>query len=280
MSKIIHYCWFGGKPLPKLAKKCIKSWKKYLPDYEIIEWNEKNFDINMTDFSRKAYENKKWAFVSDVARTYALKQFGGIYLDTDMEITRNVDFLLDDDFFAGWESKDFVAVGVMGAKKPNNPIINQMYERYEKLVFNLDNMYSFAIPKVLTKILKDEYGMKNKYMENQKLKGNTCVYARDYFYPLSYDRKDNMFTENTCMIHYYDASWVPVGERVAGKLNRVVGPKAARNIVHSLSVTKRVGKGIARVVLYPYVYYRRKKIDEKNFRIQEQRFVGVLCCKK
>ena len=84
MEKYIHYCWFGNNKLSGLAKKCIKSWKKYLPDYEIIEWNEENFDVNITKFSKKAYEEKKWAFVSDVARVYALKKMGGIYFDTDM----------------------------------------------------------------------------------------------------------------------------------------------------------------------------------------------------
>ena len=116
MKKYIHYCWFGGKPLPKLAKKCIKSWKKYLPDFEIIEWNEQNFDINITNFSRDAFKNKKWAFVSDVARIYALKEYGGIYFDTDMIVTKNIDELLKDEVFAGWESEFNVAVGVLYSK--------------------------------------------------------------------------------------------------------------------------------------------------------------------
>ena len=93
MSKYIHYCWFGGKPLPKLAKKCIKSWKKYLPDYEIIEWNENNVDLEECAFIKEAYENKKWAFVADYARTKAIYEMGGIYFDTDMLITKPIDFL-------------------------------------------------------------------------------------------------------------------------------------------------------------------------------------------
>ena len=133
MAKIIHYCWFGGKPLPKLAKKCIKSWEKYLPDYEIRRWDESNFDVNITEFSKKAYEEKKWAFVSDVARVYALKEYGGIYFDTDMMVVKDVDFLKDEEFFAGWESKDYVAVGALGAKNPDNPIINDLVKKYELL---------------------------------------------------------------------------------------------------------------------------------------------------
>lgn len=100
MEKYIHYCWFGNNKLPKLAKKCIKSWKKYLPEYKIIEWNENNFDVNITRFSKQAYEAKNWAFVSDVARIYALKEMGGIYFDTDMMITSHVsDDILEKDFF-------------------------------------------------------------------------------------------------------------------------------------------------------------------------------------
>ena len=90
MKKIIHYCWFGGKKIPNSVKKCIKTWKKYLPDYEIKEWNEENFDVNVCPFVKEAYENKKWAMVSDYARIYALYQDGGIYLDTDVKILKNI----------------------------------------------------------------------------------------------------------------------------------------------------------------------------------------------
>ena len=93
MKKYIHYCWFGDKPLPKLAKKCIESWKKYLPDYEIIRWSEENVDLEECPFIKGAYENKKWAFVADYARTRALNEMGGIYFDTDMEVTKNIDEL-------------------------------------------------------------------------------------------------------------------------------------------------------------------------------------------
>ena len=132
MEKYIHYCWFGNGKLPKLAKRCIKSWKKYLPDYKIIEWNESNFDVNITKFSKKAYEEKNWAFVSDVERTYALKEMGGIYFDTDMLITRKIDReILDSIFFVGWESDINIAVGVLGATK-GNEIIDVLYI-YDKM---------------------------------------------------------------------------------------------------------------------------------------------------
>ena len=93
IPKKIHYCWFGGNPLPSLAVKCIESWKKYLPDYEIKEWNESNFDLNYNDYVREAYEAKKWAFITDVVRLYAMVTEGGIYMDTDVEVLKPLDSL-------------------------------------------------------------------------------------------------------------------------------------------------------------------------------------------
>ena len=112
MEKIIHYCWFGGKPLPKLAKKCLKSWKKYLPDYKIMKWSEENVDLDECPFIRQAYDAKKYAFVADYVRTKALKEYGGIYFDTDMEVTKDISNLLNDNTFLGVEDTGYVAVGV------------------------------------------------------------------------------------------------------------------------------------------------------------------------
>ena len=125
MAKIIHYCWFGGNKKPKKLKKYIKSWKKYLPDYEIMEWNESNFDVNITKFSKKAYECKKWAFVSDVARIYALKEYGGIYFDTDVQVIKSLTPLLDTKFLCGMEIGNHYGTGIIGAEK-NSPIIKKI----------------------------------------------------------------------------------------------------------------------------------------------------------
>ena len=116
-SKYIHYCWFGGKPLPKLAKKCLKSWEKYLPDYKIIRWDESNVDFNECPYIKEAYENKKWAFVADYARTKAIYEMGGIYFDTDMIITKPIDFLLENETFLGIEDSGMVNSAVWGTTK-------------------------------------------------------------------------------------------------------------------------------------------------------------------
>jgi hypothetical protein len=264
MAKIIHYCWFGNNPMPKLAKQCIKSWQKYLPDYEIKRWDESNFDPNITPFSKKAYEQKKWAFVSDVARIYALKKYGGIYFDTDMMLTKNIDFLLKDDFFVGWESKDHVAVGVLGVKNPENKIINDLYDVYKNISFDENNLYAFSIPKVLTKLLKTKYGLGSNHMQNQKLKENICVYAREYFYPLSYDHRDNLFTENTCMIHYYDASWISKPQRRIIRLYRMLGKEKGDKFVQGLRKMRKGIKLVAKILLFPLLKIRAKVREEKR----------------
>ena len=262
MKKYIHYCWFGGKPLPRLAKKCINSWKKFLPDYEIIEWNEKNFDVNITNFSKHAYDAKKWAFVSDVARIYALKEYGGIYFDTDMIVTKNIDFLFEDELFAGWESEFNVAVGVLYSKNKNHPLINKLWNFYKENDFDEDNMFSFSIPTLLGNILKIDYGLKYDHLSNQVLSDGIKIYARDYFYPISCVDTNNMFTDNTCMIHYYIGSWLPMKDKKRIQFEMIFGKKIGNFLIDILVFNKHFIKNIAKVVLYPYIRYRRGRNKE------------------
>ena len=121
IPKKIHYCWFGGNPLPELAIKCLESWKKYCPDYEIIEWNETNFNLDSCEYVREAYQAKKWAFVSDYARLKVVYDNGGIYLDTDVELIKSLDRLLKNKSFFGTETTGVVATGLgFGAEKVIN----------------------------------------------------------------------------------------------------------------------------------------------------------------
>ena len=217
MKKYIHYCWFGGKPLPKLAKKCIKSWEKYLPDYEIMEWNENNVDLNECPFVKEAYENKKWAFVADYARTKAIYEMGGIYFDTDMLITKDVSFLLENETFLGVEDSMMVNAAVWGSSKPKTDFAKKMLDFYKSQDhFDINNIYKISIPRIITRIL-NEYGFDASINELQILNNNIYIYPRPYFYPLSYNFKNNKFTENTCMIHYFDATWIPRNEQIEMK---------------------------------------------------------------
>ena len=229
-SKYIHYCWFGGNPLPKLAKKCIESWKKYLPDYEIIEWNESNVDLNACPFIKEAYENKKWAFVADYARTVAIYKMGGIYFDTDMLVTKPIDFLLDKETFLGLEDSFMVNSAVWGASKPKSYFSKKMLDFYQKQEhFDLNNMFKMSIPRIMTRIL-NTMGFDHTSNEIQELNHGITIYPREYFYPLSFNFKDNVFTENTCMIHYFDASWFGKKEKLRVKLNRTFGEKNIQRI--------------------------------------------------
>lgn len=213
MDKYIHYCWFGGKKLPKKVKKYINTWKKYLPDYKIMEWNEENFDVNITKFSKDAYSNKKWAFVSDVARIYALKEFGGIYFDTDIEIVKNIDNILDNEIWLGREDDEYIATAMIGVKKAHNKHIENIFKIYDDIEFDSNNMYKFTNPKIFTKYFK-EYGFK-KGDSKQVLDSDVHIYPKEYFNPKSYDGQNNRFTDNTCIIHHFDASWTAIDEKIA-----------------------------------------------------------------
>lgn len=265
MSKYIHYCWFGGKTLPKLAKKCIKSWKKYLPDYEIIEWNENNVDLNECPFIKEAYENKKWAFVADYARTKAIYEMGGIYFDTDMLITKDISFLLDKETFLGVEDSMMVNAAVWGASKPKSSFAKEMINFYKSQEhFDIDNIYKISIPRIITRIL-DKYGFDPSINKVQILNKNIYVYPRPYFYPLSYNFKDNKFDENTCMIHYFDATWIPKNEQIEMKLIRKFGQKPTAFTLRIYRFAKKNIKRIVKFCLFPIVLYRRykRKIDNK-----------------
>ncbi len=267
MNKYIHYCWFGGKPLPKLAKKCIKSWKKYLPDYEIIEWNESNVDLNECSFVKEAYENKKWAFVADYVRTKVLDKMGGIYFDTDMEITKDISHLFKNNTFLGVEDSGYVAVGVWYEKEPKSFLTQKLLKFYQELPgFDIDSMYNNSIPKVITKYLY-ECGFEMGNNRIQTLNKDICIYPRDYFYPLSYNRENNIFTENTCMIHYYDASWIPAGEKRTNRIIKILGKKRGLQFIKLCSKIKKILKRIAKAILFPVVIYRniqRKKAYIEN----------------
>lgn len=271
MKKYIHYCWFGGKPLPKLAKQCLKSWEKYLPDFEIKLWNEDNVDLNECPFIKEAYENKKWAFVADYARTKAMYEYGGIYFDTDMEIIKPIDHLLNEENgFLGVEDSHMIACGVWFEPKEKSYLAKKMLDFYKKQeFFDIDNIYKISIPRVISNILKD-YDSSN--FETQKLDHNEIIYQRDYFYPLSYDHQYNIFTDNTCMIHYYDASWTPKWEQRENKIYRVFGKEKGTKIINTARRTKHLVKRGAKLALYPVIKVknRKNKITEKyKNRIEE-----------
>lgn len=229
MEKIIHYCWFGGKPLSKMAKKCIKSWKKYFPDYEIKEWNESNFDVNICPFVKEAYENKKWAFVSDYARIYALYKYGGIYFDTDMKVTKSADFVKDKEVFLGYEDSGYFGTAVIGAKDKNSKYMKQILDYYDKQQhFYVNNMV--ANPIIITNLFK-EYKCETTSEGIEIYDDNIYIYPREYFYPLSYNYSEKVYTNNTCMVHFFNGTWSDKYEKRTVAIYRKFGLKFGKIIL-------------------------------------------------
>ncbi|WP_256988775.1 glycosyltransferase family 32 protein [Bacillus sp. EB106-08-02-XG196] len=206
IPKVIHYCWFGKGELSPLIKNCISSWKKFCPDYEIIEWNESNFDINSSIWTKEAYDKKKYAFVSDYARLFILYNYGGIYLDTDVELTKNIDEFLLHEAFSCFENDKYVSTGIIGSV-PRHKVIKNFLEYYDGLHFINEDGSIKDIPNVrfMTEILK-EYGLKVNN-EFQILNG-FCIYPRTYFCPI--DANGNRdFSKKTYCIHHFTSSWRP-----------------------------------------------------------------------
>lgn len=228
MEKKIHYCWFGGKKLPRSVKQCIKTWKKRLPDYEIIEWNEKNFDINVCPFVKEAYENKKWAFVSDYARIYALYKEGGIYLDTDVKILKDISDITQNEMFMGYEDSGYVGTAVIGVKEKNNKYIKEIMDYYNKLDhFYVQSIHNYTNPIIITKILK-KYKAVVEPNGVKKIDGHVSIYPRDYFFPISYDYSERLYTKNTRMVHLFKGTWTSKYEKRTISLYRKLGPRFGR----------------------------------------------------
>ena len=198
IDKVIHYCWFGRNPMPDLAKKCLESWKKFCPDYEIREWNEDNFDFTMCPYTKEAYENKKWAFVTDFVRLYVLYHFGGIYMDTDVEVIKPIDPYLI-------ENEDSVPTGIMAAEK-GNPFIGALLKDYDGRHFVMaDGTLDMSTNVVTITHLAVEHGLKlnDTY---QEIDGFT-FYPHDYFCPKDCRTLKIKTTENTVTIHHFMGSW-------------------------------------------------------------------------
>jgi hypothetical protein len=222
MVKIIHYFWFGGNPLPPKTLKCIESWKKFFPDFEIKLWDESNFDINCNQYVREAYNAKKWAFVSDYARFNILEKYGGMYFDTDVEVIRPFDDLLENDAFAGFETSEYIAPGlVLWSKNPNHPLITEARKYYDNARFLDDSgeRIKINVCGIFTSILKSHGFEQNNQL--QTVCGMT-LYPTDYFNP--FDDATGLLhkTENTYSIHWYDKSWMPKSKIIRNKFTRIL----------------------------------------------------------
>lgn len=220
----IHYCWFGGNPLPELAQKCIASWKKFLPNYEIIEWNEGNYDVLKIPYATQAYDAKKYAFVSDYARFDILYQHGGIYFDTDVEVIKPLDDILQRGAFAGVESAGALNAGLGIASPAASPVYCEILDSYNSAAF-LKGDGTMDLTTVVERVsgIFRRHGFTDKN-EIQEVAGIT-VYPAEYFCPKDYRTGTLNITENTYTIHHFDGSWLSKEDLEKVELGREIHSK-------------------------------------------------------
>lgn len=253
IPKVIHYCWFGGNPIPDSVKKCISSWKKYCPDYKIIEWNESNYNTDNV-YAKEALNHKKWAFYSDYARLDIVYQNGGIYLDTDVELIKSLDEVLNDECFLGVETTGFIATGLgFGAVKKNKNI-KAMLDEYEGLHFAYKDGTFDTLPCPMRNTQPFiQYGFKKNSREIQILNG-AVIYPAEFFCPLDYETNTLEITAKTISIHQYHSSWVSTKDVKYHKLEQKLIQKCGLKTGHRL----------ARIVSFPYRV--EKKIKEQGIK--------------
>lgn len=213
IPKKIHYCWFGGKELPPLAQKCIASWKKFLPDYEILRWDESNYDVNKIAYTKEAYAAKKYAFVSDYARFDILYQHGGLYFDTDVEIIKDLTPIIEAGSFMGCESfhnENAVNSGLGLAAAPGLGLYKKILENYSNRHFLKNNgkLDLTTVVEITTKIL-EEYNFNTTLSIPQQING-VMIYPPEYFCPKDFISKKIKITPNTYTIHHYTTSWFTI----------------------------------------------------------------------
>ena len=213
IPKIIHYCWFGGNLLPERARKCIESWKKFCPDYEIQEWNEDNYDVHKIQYMDEAYKSRKWAFVSDYARLDIVFSYGGIYLDTDVELIKSLDELLDEKLVLALEKQNCkIATGLGFAAEAGNVTLWQMMMLYHNVPFLLEDgrLNLKACPQYTTELfLKKGFVLADK---TQRIE-DALILSSEYLCPIDYHTGIVIATENTLGIHWYEASWFEIEDK-------------------------------------------------------------------
>ena len=220
IPKKVHYCWFGNNSKSRLIKKCIASWEKYLPDWEIIEWNESNYDVYKNDYISKAYKEQKWAFVVDFARFDILNQYGGVFLDADVELLKSIpEEFMYHEAFTGFETEKTVAPGLIFASKAGHPMLKEIIGVYntkkygEKVEGKIE-----TIVDIVTDILDKNGLIKNNSLQNIK---GIMVYPKEYFCCFDHETQNFEIKEETISIHHYTASWSTWYRRIYFKLIKI-----------------------------------------------------------
>lgn len=224
IPKVIHYCWFGKGKMPAISEKCINSWRVFCPDYKIVCWNEENFDINENKYAKEAYECGKWAFVSDYVRLKVLYDEGGIYLDTDVELIKSLDSLIEKTGFMGFDDNGLISTGLGFACEKGNELVGRLLLDYDDISFILpDGTYDLTpCPDRNTKTL-EKLGM-NLADKDQVFMGIHML-PEDYLCPIKYYTGKKIITKNTYSIHHFCASWTSKTAKRTLFVKRIIGVK-------------------------------------------------------
>lgn len=231
IPKTIHYIWFGGAPLSKLARRCIDSWKRHCPDYEIVRWDETTFDISENMYCQEACQVGKWAFASDYARLKVLFEHGGIYMDTDVEVLRSLDDFLTDQAFSGFESSSSVQTGIMGAEA-GNPFVRDLLARYKTRHFILEDG-SLDLTTNVTEITSESVRRGLELNNTYQVVDGFAFYPSDWFCPKDWRTKELKITANTHAIHHFDGSWVEPSKKMKQRIKNLIGQKRINSIKNS-----------------------------------------------
>jgi len=204
IPKIIHYCWFGGAPKPKLVQDCIASWEKYCPDFEIKEWNESNFDVHCVKFVEDAFEARKWAYVADYARLYAMVTEGGVYLDSDVELLQPIDRFLSEEAFTGFEVKDSPVTAIMGCEK-GYPLFTELMNNYLRMEFYVNGKMTTSTN---TYEITKTFEQKGIRLNGKKQTVCGCtVYPQIVFCPNNLRRVFYRYSPRSYAVHHFMGSW-------------------------------------------------------------------------
>ena len=217
IPKKIHYCWFGGNPKPKLAEKCIASWKKHCPGWEIIEWNESNFDVSMNGYTRMCLEQKKYAFLSDYVRLLVVAEQGGVYFDTDVELLRPIEELMEQEAFFGFETAEYVASGLGFGSVARGTVIEAMLREYD---FLLDGTEGIRGCPILNTAALEKLGLRRD--GSRQTVAGAQILPVECLNPYESSTGRLNKTKNTYSVHWYSASWLSPAKRLRSAITRPV----------------------------------------------------------
>ena len=245
IPKIIHYCWFGKNEYPPIMKKCLKSWQAYCPDYQFVLWNEDNFDVNSSEWTRQAYEAKKYAFVADYVRLRAIKEYGGVYLDIDQELIKPLDAFLAHRAFLGFMREDSVSMGIIGAE-PHHPTICALFKHYDNRKFIVNSKQDLLpiTDWVTERLINDGLKLNDSV---QEINGGVVIYSREYFFFFFCTQPKSLKSKRTVSIHHWAMTW-----RTETEINQFAELKKSRKKTYMIgnkimSYPKRLHRKIKRI---------------------------------